>query len=316
MLTRIDIADFQSLRRATIPVGMFTAITGPTGSGKSSIRRAARLAAMNAKGTDYIRRGAGRTAVVLTFEENGQRFSAAIRRTASGRGGDLYRVTNGGDPQEYTKLGGQVPAEVAALLRLGPLNFVGQLDPPYLLSATGTDVARTLGELTNVSLVFRAAAEAGRRRKGFDRDAKSAAARLEALRAEEEGFAGLKDQLDAIRQAADGAEHMAKMEGDLSRLRALSARLEAAQAQLARAHAAAAQAEPPDLSRLERGLAKYQRLQALAARLERAEADVTRWEAEAERAADAEAQAHQELHEALAAAGECPLCGQQVLAGS
>src|SRR5438477_6226769 len=133
MLTRLDIADYQSLRRATIPVGGLTVVTGHTGAGKSSVRRAAQLVAQNAKGTDYIRRGAGRAAVVLTFEDQGRRFSVAIRRTASGRGGDLYRVTGGGDPQEYTKLGGQVPGEVAALLRLGSLNFVGQLDPPFLL---------------------------------------------------------------------------------------------------------------------------------------------------------------------------------------
>jgi DNA repair exonuclease SbcCD ATPase subunit len=314
MLTRIDIADYQSLRKATIPVGMLTAITGHTGAGKSSVRRAARLVAQNAKGTDYIRRGAGRTAVVLTFEGPDGPFAVAIRRTAAGRG-DLYRVTRpAAGPQEYTKLGGQVPGEVAELLRLGPLNFVGQHDPPYLLTATGTDVARTLGDLTNVSLVFRAAAEAGRRRKGFDRDARNAAARLEGLREQEEGFAGLQDQLDAMGQAEQAAARLAAGEAKLARLGGLITRMGEAQAQLAQARAAASRAGPPDLSRLERGLARYQRLRALIARLDKAEADVTRWEAQAEGAAEREQEAHQALHEALVAAGECPLCGQAVTA--
>lgn len=314
MLTRIDIADYQSLAKATIPVGKLTAVTGPSGSGKSSVRRAALLAALNARGVDYIRRGAARTAVVLSFEGPDGPFTVAIRRTAAGRG-DLYRVTRPGcKPREYTKLGGTVPDEVAALLRLGPLNFVGQLDPPYLLSATGTDVARTLGELTNVSLVFRAAQEAGRRRKGFDRDARNAAARLKALQAEEEGFAGLQAQLDALRQAEDGAEHMAKMEGDLFRLGGLIHRMAELAARLEGARAAAQRAAPPDLGPLERGLARYQRLQALIARVERADADLALAQEKARIAAEREQQAHAALHEALVAAGECPVCGQEVAA--
>lgn len=313
-LTRIDIADYQSLAKATIPVGKLTAVTGPSGSGKSSVRRAALLAAQNARGVDYIRRGTARTAVVLSFEGPDGPFSVAIRRTAAGRG-DLYRVTRPGcAPQEYTKLSGGVPDKVAELLRLGPLNFVGQLDPPYLLSATGTDVARTLGELTNVSLVLRAAAEAGRRRKGFDRDAKNADARVEALRAEEEGFFNLPAQLDAIRQAADGADHMAVMEARLVRLGGLIRRMTELAEKLARAQAAAQRAAPPDLGPLERGLAKYQRLQALADRMEQADADLALAQEKARTAAEREQQAHAALHEALVTAGECPVCGQAVAA--
>ena len=67
------------------------------------------------------------------------------------------------------------------MLRLGPLNFAGQLDGPYLLGAAGTEIAQTLGSLTNVSMLFRAAVEAGRVRKGAERDAKGAEGRLEAL---------------------------------------------------------------------------------------------------------------------------------------
>lgn len=314
MLTRIDIADYQSLAKATIPVGKLTTVTGPTGSGKSSVRRAALLAASNARGVDYIRRGAARAAVVLSFEDPDGPFTVAIRRTAAGRG-DLYRVTRpGAKPQEYTKLAGGVPDKVAELLRLGPLNFVGQLDPPYLLSATGTDVARTLGELTNVSLVLRAAAEAGRRRKGFDRDAKNADARAEALRAQEEGFFNLPGQLDAIRQAADGADHMATMEGDLFRLGGLIRRMAELQEKLAAAKTAAQRAAPPDLGRLERGLATYQRLQMLTTRVEQAQEAEAKARQRAAAAAEREQQAHAALHEALVAAGECPVCGQAVAA--
>jgi DNA repair exonuclease SbcCD ATPase subunit len=311
-LTRIDIADYQSLAKATIPVGRLTTVTGPTGAGKSSVRRAALLAAQNARGVDFIRRGAARAAVVLSFDSPDGPFTVAIRRTAAGRG-DLYRVTRAdGTSKEYTKLGGGVPDAVAELLRLGPLNFVGQLDPPYLLSATGTDVARTLGELTNVSLVFRAAAEAGRRRKGFDRDARSADTRLEALRAQEEGFAGLPAQLDAIRQAADGVDHMTRMEGNLLRLGGLIRRMDELAGKLAAARAAAARAAPPDLGRLERGLATYQRLQGLIGRQEEAEAELARCQARAADALRRERQAHTAFRTELEAAGTCPLCEQGI----
>jgi DNA repair ATPase RecN len=315
MLTRIDIADFQSLRKATIPVGRLSVVTGPSNSGKSALRRAAELVARNARGTGYIRRGASRCAVVLTFAEAGREYRVAIRRTATGRGGDMHRISaDGAGPQEYTKLGGQVPEDVARLLRLGPLNFFGQHDGPYLLGSSGTEVAQVLGDLTNVSLVFRAAQEAGRRRKGFDRDIKTAAARLEALRGQEDEFEGLDDQLAALGKAEAAAAVLAQDEARLARLADLIARLEDAEQAQVQAAKALAAAEPPDLTRLDRGLARYKRLGALISELEAAEGAVRRWGGEAGQAAEREAGAHRALHDALAAAGQCPLCGQAVAA--
>jgi len=317
MLISITLADYQSHRRTHIPLGQVTAILGPSGAGKSAVRRAAELVARNARGTSYVRKGAIRCAVVLTDQGEAGPVAVAIRRTAAGRG-DLYRITTQGEAgpehREYTKLAGQVPDDVAAVLRLGELNFVGQGADPYLVADTGTGIARALGELTNVSLVFRAAAEAGRRRKGLDRDAKTAGTRLEALREQAKGFAGLDEQLAAMDRAEEAAAQLSAGAAKLTRLRDLTGRLAVAETAAAQARQAVQQAAPPDLTRLTRALAKLTRLQDLAGALHDAEVDAEQLAVEATLAAEQATRAHAAVHAALVAAGQCPLCGQEVAA--
>jgi len=316
MLTGISIADYQSHRRTRIPLGLFTVVVGPTGSGKSAVIRAAQLAARNAKGADYVRRGSARAVVALTDTDpaTGESVTVAIRRGARGTAGDLYRVRGPGGQRDYTKLGGQVPGDVAALLRMGDLNFAGQLDPPFLLGASGSDIARTLGELTNVAMVFRAAGEAGKVRKRLERDARAAAARVEDLRSQAKAYEGLADRRAAAARAAGLAAGLEERARQAARLRQLATRLEAAQAEAAQAEAAARAAAPPDLARLERGLAALRRLQSLLSAHGDAGEEVEFWAQEAECAAEREEQARQAVHDALRAAGQCPVCGQEVAA--
>jgi ABC-type cobalamin/Fe3+-siderophores transport system ATPase subunit len=317
MLASITLADYQSHRKTHIPLGQVTAILGPSGAGKSAVRRAAEMAARNARGTSYVRTGASRCVVVLTDQGEGGPVAVAIKRTAAGRG-DLYRITTQGEGgpehREFTKLAGQVPGEVSQILRLGELNFVGQGADPYLVADTGTGIARALGDLTNVSMVFRAAAEAGRRRKGLDRDAKTAGARLEALREQAKGFAGLDQQLAAIGQAEEAAAQLSAGAVKLGRLRELAGRLEAAETAAQLARQAVQRAAPPDLTRLTRALAKLTRLQDLMCDLHQAEVDAEHLAIEATLADERADRAHAAVHAALVAAGHCPLCGQQVTA--
>jgi DNA repair ATPase RecN len=315
MLVSIDISNYQSHKRTRIPFGRFTVITGPSNAGKSSVIRAAALVVRNAPGTGYIRRGAGSCAVILAGQDpdTGASWAVGIERTA--RGGGRYRLRLGsGGPQEYTKLGGQVPEAAARVLRLGPLNFAGQHDGLYLLGRPGTEVARTMGDLTNVSMLFRAAAEAGRVRKQADRDVKGAEARLGSLRRQAEAFDGLDARLAAVERAEAAAAQVAQFGKDLTRLRDLISRAEIAADAAEQVRAAAAAFEPPDLTQIERGLAQYRRLCDLMCGLNQATVDVEHWAAEATMAAEAEQRAHQALHDKLVAAGQCPLCGQGVAA--
>lgn len=317
MLTSITLADYQSHRKTHIPLGRVTVILGPSGAGKSAVRRAAELVAKNASGTSYVRTGASRCVVVLTDQGQAGPVAVAVKRTAAGRG-DLYRITTQGEGgpehQEYTKLNKQVPADVTKILRLGELNFVGQGADPYLVADTGTGIARALGELTNVSLVFRAAAEAGRRRKGLDRDAKTAGTRLEALREQAAGFAGLEAQLAAMDRAEEAAAQLAAGAAKLARLRELAGRLAVAETAVAQARQVAQRAAPPDLTRLTRALTRLTRLQELTGALADAGVRAEQLAVEAVLAAERADRAHVSVHDALVAAGQCPLCKQRVSA--
>jgi DNA repair ATPase RecN len=312
VLQRIEIRNFQSLGSVDIPLGQFTVITGPTGSGKSGTIRAVRMLARNARGTGYIT--TGETVCSVSAGDG----TAVVRITRSrGRGKDAYLVAtyeNGTWQQEkYTKLAGQVPEQAQAALGLTDLNFAGQFDPPYLLNVPGTQLAQTLGELTNVSLVLTAAAEANRRRKRFDRDLEAARERSATLLAESvAAMTGLAERRKAVQAAEEALSRLGAASVSLSRLEALTARLRAAQGTAASARAEAARQEPPSLQRLEDLAARLQRLEDLAARLRAAQQAGLRCTAQAAQAGREAQAAADSLHTVLARAGQCPTCGSTI----
>jgi DNA repair protein SbcC/Rad50 len=314
VITDVEVADYQSVKRASIRLGRFTVVTGPTGSGKSAVIRAIRLAAFNARGTSYIRNGAKVCkAGVGSREEN---CFAAIHRGA--RGSDKYvlgALGEDGRPvlaEEYTKLGGQVPPEVTGFLRLSELNFAGQFDRPYLLDATGGQVARVLGELTNVTIVFDAAREATRRKQESARALRRAEQELEDLKEQALRFRGLRERRDAALEARERLDGMDRTRDLIRRARSLAEAARAAGADLAAAERRLASLEVPSAAVVQgmaESLAVLRHL-AEASRLERAEE--LRREALARVLQRDEELAHQELHAILVSAGTCPTCGQQV----
>jgi DNA repair ATPase RecN len=319
VLSRIEVRNYQSLRRADIPLGQFTVVTGRTGSGKSALFRALELLALNARGTSYVSHGQKSCSVTAGDGRLAVRLTRSVPRSG---GKNEYQVARlvptpkpggeGWSACKYTKLGGQVPPQVRELLGLTELNFAGQHDPPYLLSLPGTEIARRLGDLTNVSLVLGAAAEAGRIRKQHQRDLDAARAQRAALLAEAQEFAGLRERRAAVTAAGQALARAQATAASAGRLRALAARLEAAERAAAAARAEAARQAPPSLERLEALAARAARLRGLAGALEAAERDIARFAGQAERARADEHAAEQALHDALAAAGRCPVCGSTV----
>jgi exonuclease SbcC len=316
MLTQLDVENYQSLRKAKIPLGRFTAVTGPTGSGKSALVRALRLLAFNAPGTAYVREGQSWCKVATGDAERG--WAAGIERRKV-RGKDAYRLAHGsqsGDEpvvEEYTKLGGGVPEDVSRALQLTDLNFAGQFDRPFLVDETGSAVARVLGELTNVTIVLNAAREAGRRKKGAARDLQGAEARLEALHDKAQQFAGLKDQRASLSEAESALERAAALESRLESLRALVTQADAQRVITEKAEEVARSWQRAvDLSGLDRVEQRLQALRDLVAARELGETAVQLWGDRERVARRAEAEGHEAVHAALVAAGQCPLCGQPV----
>lgn len=329
MLTDLVIDNFQSIKHAHFKLGKLTVITGPTGSGKSGVLRGFELVAFNKRGVAFIRQGTASCTAGFGSQDEG--WFIAIDR--GGRGKDAYRIARGveqhihdddgtvegcpgcfADPelQTFTKLEGKAPPEVLAVHRLGKLNFTGQFESPFLLESSGSEVARILGELTNVSLVYEAARGGARRRGRISADLKRAEAEAVSLAEQVQQYAQLPAQI-AAQERAEHALVLARTAAhQVLRLRLLGGVATEAAAEVQQARDKAVAAEPPSLETVETLLSQCDRLFSLIVDVEMAREEAARQHHFAETARAGEQKAHQAVHEALEEMGTCPTCGQVI----
>jgi hypothetical protein len=318
VITTLVIENFQSIELATLNLGRFTVITGPTGAGKSAGIRAFHLGAFNHRGTAFIRQGAKTCKVAFGSQDEG--WVIGIER--GGRGKDAYRISTmnldadsgplAAHVTAFTKLGGEAPAEILALHGLSELNFAGQFDHPYLLDASGGEAARTLGRLTNVALVFRAAALANQRRQQAMGDLRRAEAEVTRSTEQLQAYAALPAQSVAVAEAEEAVSRALSVQRRRDRLHALSTAAGSAEQAVGRAEEAARAAEPPSLEHL---TALEQRRGRLALLMREHTEAVTRsqqWLSAGAAAVRDEAAAHQAIHDCLTESGTCPTCGLPV----
>ena len=210
MFRSLSLTDFQSHQSTHLQFGPFTVIVGSSSSGKSAIVRALRLVADNARGTSYVRQGAQRTIVALELSGSEPVLDASTVVTVErGKNVSSYTLRLPGmhnEPVVYTKCASGVPEGVSSALGLGDskLWIAGQFDGPYLLGETGAEVARVLGRLTNVDMIYAAVREANRRASEARRNHSARSADLDQARAELGGFVTLPARLTAG-QAAEQA---------------------------------------------------------------------------------------------------------------
>lgn len=311
-LTTLEVRDYQAIKSASIELGKLTVVTGPTGSGKSALVRALKLVAFNARGNSFVRRGATQTKVAVGSREEG--WAASIAR-GKARTNDSYALSfmpqSGDAPhlEEFTKLGGGVPDEISAAIQLSDINFAGQFDRPFLLDASGGDVARTLGELTNVTLVFNAAREANRRRLALAGSLRDVESSHKQLRDQLEEYKDLKSQLDAMAEAARHMDRATALSDRLVRLGLLIAQHANAAERVELLSRVAAASEPPDPTRLRELREQTVQLQALIGEIKVHREDIRKAKAQAAQADEDLGSAEKELKQALVAVGECPTCG-------
>lgn len=205
MIEHIEIRNFQSLHHVALELSPFTVIVGPSSSGKSAFTRALRTLIANRRGADFITHGE-RVASVSA------RTSRGIVTLTRGKGttDNAYTVIPS-DPEHklapkatYTKLGGEVPTEVSDFLGIDPkdpIAFAAQFDKPYLLDDSAAEVARVLGSLTNVSVIFDASRESNRRKLASSQTLKTRHSDLEAIKAKVPEYKALKSQDEALTEA-------------------------------------------------------------------------------------------------------------------
>ena len=210
MIEKIHVRNFQSLHDVELELGPFTVIVGPSSSGKSALMRATRTLTSNRRGDEFISHGE-RTASISAVTDKGTVTLTRSKKTTD----NAYTVTpnDPGHPlypqRVFTKLGGDTPPEVSAFLGIpakDPINYAGQFDKPYLLDESAGEVARTLGGLTNVNVIFEAARESNRRKLADAQTLRMRSTDLEEIKNRVPGYRSLKSQ-DAALTAAE--QHIA-----------------------------------------------------------------------------------------------------------
>lgn len=311
MIGSVKVLNYQSLGDIDLEPGVLTVITGATGSGKSALIRALRLVFFNARGNSYVRRGTAFTMAGVGFADGGpgHGWSVAIQRHAQ-RGGDKYMVAPDGtaDPVEYTKLAGGVPDAVAEACRITELNFAGQFDRPFLLTDSAAEVARILGQLTNVTQVFQAARLGQSRKVDLMARQRALTAELESLNEQRRGFAGLAARQQTVSLAEAALERASEARQRAAILRGLLSRVSAAQAVLD----APAPVPPPSLEAAAQAHARASWLRERLASAASAAATATEATRFIDTATPQLAAIDAGLHKLLEDAGTCPACGQVV----
>lgn len=148
MIEKLRIKNFQRHERLDISFDSpVLAITGPTDTGKSSIIRALKWVVMNRPlGMGYIRNGSDRTDVSIKVD------GVAIRRSRS-QGQNSYQIKSNGKKRHFDAIGTDVPDAVQKVLNLGPENFQGQHDPSFWFSLSGSEVAKALNKIVDLSVI-------------------------------------------------------------------------------------------------------------------------------------------------------------------
>ncbi|HHY93609.1 MAG TPA: AAA family ATPase [Firmicutes bacterium] len=234
-VTGLILENFQSHARTelTFAPGL-NVIVGPSDQGKTAVIRALRWVLYNEpRGTDFIRVGADRCRVTVTFSDG-----VEITRE-KGPGVNQYVLRCQGEERVFGAVGASVPPEVMSAHGMPPLrldvdhpallNVGGQLEAPFLMSEPGSTRAKAIGQVTGVHVLDAAVrdvvadgARAAREESRLGEEIKAWEAQLEQFRdipRQEEALAraenlfskakekqALHDRLLTLRQAWDKVE--------------------------------------------------------------------------------------------------------------
>lgn len=309
MYESLEVRNYQSLVHVKLDLGRLTLITGESSSGKSALYRSLQFLASNERGMRFLTMGAKQTSVTLSSEK----WVVTLERS---QGQGAYRILDleNNTEETFTKLGGSVPERVTQVIRLDPnvdkgsINFADQFVPPYLLMDTGSQVARVLGELTNVSRILEAVRESNRIRLGIGQELKTREADLSSLRSQVEKFKDIPAQSASLVKAETALERVKDLQSKHDRLRSLIDDITIAKSVLART----VLPEVPDISHVTELQASFVDFQGVVKNWLLAKRKVELAASAIDECVKEEEKAHTDLHDALVAAGECPTCGSKI----
>lgn len=223
MLSHVSIKNFQSLHDVSVELKGFTVIVGPSSSGKSAFTRALKTLTSNQRGDSFVTHGESQCVIKARTD----RGTVAILR---GKKNEYVLIPEDDPAQQksFTKLAGNTPEEVSEFIGIpakDPLNYSNQFDMPYLLTSSAAEVARTLGELTNVSVIFEASREANRQRLQAAGTLKTRAGDYEQLTQNLDKYRNLKDNAIKLERAEDILKSARMVQTRISELEAILPRI-------------------------------------------------------------------------------------------
>ena len=158
VLKRILVKKFQSHTRTSIKLHpRVNVIVGDSMKGKTAILRGILLALDNSpSGAQYYSNHCdvpGTTVVKLVFHDTSVELQKRVNRTKDGKKKVLWQkyIIDGDDELEGFK--SKVPKEVQEALDINKITFQTQLEQPFILAASGPQIARIINDITGLENV-------------------------------------------------------------------------------------------------------------------------------------------------------------------
>lgn len=159
-IKKVIIDNFQSHEYSELDFDLgLNIIVGQSDKGKSAVLRAIKWVLYNEpRGTDFVRFGTNECSVTII---TGDDYTITRRRKTNK---NIYTVIKpDGEKLEFENFGNAVPIEVIEATGVkeikldtdtsAKLNLNEQLDPPFLLSETGTMRAKAIGRIVNTNII-------------------------------------------------------------------------------------------------------------------------------------------------------------------
>ncbi len=194
-----------------------TTIKGSTDRGKSAILRALRWLCLNDfAGNEFIKEGEKKTVVEITTTDG------EIIRTKSTDGTvNTYEL----EGRVLKSFGQDVPADVATVLQLNPINFQGQHDAPFWFCETAGEVSRRLNAVIDLSIIDKAIGAIGTEVRQSQEKKAFCLERLEAAKRELESLDPQRRRVDQFKRLRKQEATVQKMEDQASQFAGLVDRI-------------------------------------------------------------------------------------------
>jgi exonuclease SbcC len=227
---KVQVSNFQSIKKANIIIEGFTVITGPNNSGKSALMRAIRGVFLNLGGTSFVRHGENQAEVTLSFDGHTVCWE-------KGKGGAQYTINQG---KPLTNVGRGAPDAVLNLgvsaIRVGSdrkviwpqiaEQFTGQV---FLLNETGSIIAEAIADVDRVRALNLSLKDAESDRRSAKAKLKVRESDLLSIQNELVRYEGIDDVVSRLEALEEKAEQTRQLAAKVEALRKVRQRLREAE---------------------------------------------------------------------------------------